>query len=137
MIRKDEKDALFRTAAAGAGKVVLSKLAWSVPILQPNDAVNLHKSHSRIVSCVNVKCSLYIHCMAVTVVILLTNTQVWLNHSRYPSLDMATDFTKEQYAGVYKSFYNFASRYYRIDNLLDGGAVSHAAFKFMYSKQND
>ena len=40
----------------------------------------------------------------------LTNRQVWLNHSRYPSVDMATDFTKEQYAGAYKSFYNFASR---------------------------
>ena len=31
--------------------------------------------------------------------------QVWLNHSRYPSVDMATYFTKEQYAGVYNSFY--------------------------------
>ena len=28
--------------------------------------------------------------------------QVWVNHSRYPSVDMATDFTKEQYA-VYTS----------------------------------
>ena len=39
-------DALFRTVAAGAGKVVLSKLAWVVPIVQPNDVlkVNLYKS---------------------------------------------------------------------------------------------
>ena len=46
LIRKDDNDALFRTAAAGAGKVVLSKLAWSVPIVQPNDVrkVNLYKS---------------------------------------------------------------------------------------------
>ena len=44
-IRKDNNDVLFRTAAAGAGKVVLSKLAWSVPIVQPNDVrkVNLYK----------------------------------------------------------------------------------------------
>ena len=28
LIRKDDNDALFRTAAAGAGKVVLSKLAY-------------------------------------------------------------------------------------------------------------
>ena len=27
----------------------------------------------------------------------LTNMQVWLNHSRYPSLDMTTDFAKEQF----------------------------------------
>ena len=46
LIRKDDNDALFRTAAAGAGKVVLSKLAWSVLIVQPNDVrkVNLNKS---------------------------------------------------------------------------------------------
>ena len=31
----------------------------------------------------------------------LTNMQVWLNHSRYPSVDMATDFAKDQYTGVY------------------------------------
>ena len=55
--------------------------------------------------------------------------QVWLNHSKYPSVDMATDFTKDQYAGVYKSFYDFASKYYGIDNLLAGSAVSPATFK--------
>ena len=43
LIRKGDDDSLFRTAAAGVGKVVLSKLAWSVPIVQPND-VNLYKS---------------------------------------------------------------------------------------------
>ena len=58
--------------------------------------------------------------------------QVWLNHSRYPSVDMATDFPKEQYAGVYKSFYDFASIYYGIDNLLAGSGVSPAAFKSLY-----
>ena len=46
LIRKDDSDALFRTAAAGAGKIVLSKLARSVPIVQANDVrkVNLYKS---------------------------------------------------------------------------------------------
>ena len=45
LIRKDDNDALFRTAAAGAGNVLLSKLAWFVPIVQPNDVrkVNLYK----------------------------------------------------------------------------------------------
>ena len=40
----------------------------------------------------------------------LMNMGVWLNHSRYPCVDMAIDFTQEQYASVYKSFYDFASR---------------------------
>ena len=46
LIRKDDNDALFRAAAAGAGNVALSKLAWSVPIVQSNDVrkVNLNKS---------------------------------------------------------------------------------------------
>ena len=74
----------------------------------------------------------------------LTNMQLWLNHSRYPSVDMATDFAKEQYASVYKSFYDFASRYYGMDNLLRGSATSPVAFKSLYpihmfdaSKQSD
>ena len=46
LIRKGDYDSLFRIAVARVGKVVLSKLAWSVPIVQPNDVrkVNLYKS---------------------------------------------------------------------------------------------
>ena len=47
-------------------------------------------------------------------------------------MDMATDFAKEQYAGVYKSFYDFASKFYAIDNLLGGSAVSPVEFKSLY-----
>ena len=174
LFRKNDSDTLFRTAAAGAGKVILSKLTWSVPIVQPNDVrkVNLYKSIDannvfpvlfRMRQCEtfslpqarstvwrlgassapekprcvlvqlqtdksdNQECSaaLFDHYN-------LSNMQIWLNHSRYPSVDMATDFTKEQYDGVYKSFYDFASRYYGIDNLLAGSAVSPAAFKSLY-----
>ena len=41
LIRKDGNDALFRTNAASAGKVVLSKLAWVVLIVQEY----CHKQH--------------------------------------------------------------------------------------------
>ena len=46
LIRKDDNDTLFRTAAAGGWKAVLPKLGWSVPFAQPNDVrkVNLYKS---------------------------------------------------------------------------------------------
>ena len=57
--------------------------------------------------------------------------QVCLNDSRYPSAELATDFVKEQYAGGYKSFYDFASRYYGID-LLPGSQVNPAAYKALY-----
>ena len=58
----------------------------------------------------------------------LTNMEVCLNHSRYPSADTATDFVMEQYVGVYKSFYDFAGRYYCIDSLLAGSQVIPAAY---------
>ena len=62
----------------------------------------------------------------------LTNMQVMLNHSRYPSVFMPTDYAKEQFVGVYKSFYDFASIYYGIDNLLAGSAVNHITSKSLY-----
>ena len=46
LIRKGDDDSLSRTAAAGVGKVILSRLALSVPVVQPNDVrrINLYKS---------------------------------------------------------------------------------------------
>ena len=174
LIRKDDSDALFRTAAAGAGEIVLSNLAWPVPMVQPNDVrkVNLYKSIASnnfipvsfrmrqgesftvpqststvwrlgvsyapekprwvLIGLQTGKsgnqennASIFDHCN-------LTNMQVWLNHFRSPSLDMPADFDKRQYAGVYKSFYDFASIYYGIDNLLAGSAVNPDAFKTLY-----
>ena len=48
-------------------------------------------------------------------------------------MDMATNFIKEQFADVYKLFYDFASRYYGIDNGMTGSGVSPAAFKSFYT----
>ena len=174
LIHKGDDDSLFRIAAAGVGKVVLSKLAWFVPVVQPNDVrrVNLYKSIAsnnvipvsfRMRQCETFtvpqatstvwrlgvssapekprwvliglqrdksgsqvrNAALFGHCN-------LTNMQVVLSHSRYPSVDMPTDFAKEQFAGAYKSFYDFASRYYGIDNLMAGSAVNPLAFKSLY-----
>ena len=168
LIRKDDNDVLFRTAGAGAGKVVVFKLAWVIPIVQPNDVlkVNLYTSiaanntipvGSRRRQCEtftlpqarstvwrlgvssapekprwvlvglqtgksgNQESNIFDHCN-------LTNMQVYLNHFRYPTADTGTDFVKEQYVGVHKSFYDFASRYYGIDNLLGGSQVNPAAY---------
>ena len=125
----------------------MSKIAWSVPIVQPNDVrkVNLYKTIAsnnvipvsfRMCQCetfsvpAGTKSTVWrlgvssapekprwvlvglqtdnsgsqVRNAAISYHCTLTNTQVWLNHSRYPSLDMTTDFTKEQFAGAYKSF---------------------------------
>ena len=174
LIRKEDNAALFRTAAAGAGKVVLSKVAWSVPIVQPNNVrkVNPFKSiaaNNAIPASFRMRqCETFSLPQARSIVWRLgvssapetprwvlvglqtnksgnqennaaifdhcnvTNMQVWLNHSRYPSVDMATDSTKEQYASVYKLFYDFASRYNGVDNLLSCSAMRPAAFKSLY-----
>ena len=153
LIRKGVDDSLFRTAAGGVGKVVLSKLAWSVPVVQPNDVrtVNLYKSiASNNVIPVSYRmrqCEMFTVPQATSTVwrlgvssapdsliglqtdksgsqvrnaalfdhCNLTNMQVMSNHSRYPSVDMPTAFAKEQFVDVYKSFYDFASRYYGIE----------------------
>ena len=154
LFRKGDDDSLFRTAAAGVGKVVLSKLAWSGPIVQTKDVrkVNLCKSiasnNAIPVSFRMRQCETFTVPQATSTVWQLcvssapektrwvliglqtdksgsqvrnaapfdqcnpTNMQVVLNHSRYPSVDMPTDFVMENYAGLYKSFYDFASRYY-------------------------
>ena len=175
LIRKDDNDALFRTAAAGAGMVVLSKLTWVVPIVPPNDVlkVNLCKSVATnntipVASRRRQRETFTLPQARFTVWRLgvssapeklrwalvglqtgnsgnqdrnaasfdhfnLTNMQVRLIHSRYPTADTATDFVKELYVGVYKSFHNFASRYYGIDNLLAASQVNPAANKALNS----
>ena len=59
--------------------------------------------------------------------VVTRNMQACLNHPRPPA-DADADFVKDQYAGVYKSFYDFASRYYGIDNLVAGIHVNPAAY---------
>ena len=59
LIRKDDNDALFSTAAAGAGKVVLFKLALSVPMVYTRVLQRIMSVPYRFV-CVNVKRSLYL-----------------------------------------------------------------------------
>ncbi len=41
LIRSSDDNAIFRLAAAGAGKVVLSKIAWFVPHVEPNDEAKM------------------------------------------------------------------------------------------------
>ena len=162
LIRKDDNDALFRIAVAGAGKVALSRLAWSVPIVQPDYVrkVNLYKS----IAANNVISVSFRMRQCETFCLPQTRSTVWrlsvssapekprwvlvglqtnksgnqennaaiFYHCNLMNMQVATDFTKKQYAGVCKSYYNFASRYYGIDNLLTGSAVRPAAFKSFY-----
>ena len=41
LVRKSDDDAIFRAAAAGAGKVTLSKVSWYIPHIRPADGPKL------------------------------------------------------------------------------------------------
>ena len=60
------------------------------------------------------------------------NMYVVLNTTRYPEMDMLTDFTKMQYTQAYKSFDDFASKYYGIDKLVTNSTVNPSTFKTLY-----
>jgi len=42
LVRTGDNDAIFRAAAADAGKVVLTKLSWYVPHVLPNDEKSMN-----------------------------------------------------------------------------------------------
>ena len=42
LVRKTDYDAIFRGAAAGAGKISLDKMSWFMPHVIPADAENLY-----------------------------------------------------------------------------------------------
>ena len=143
-----DNDALFRTAAADAGKVVLPNLAWSVPIVQPNDVrkVNLYKS---IVSNNVIPVSFRMR-QCETFSVPQARSTVWrLGVSSTPEklrwilVGLQTDKSgnQENNAALFDHckltnmqvwFFDFASRYNGIDNLVAGSAVSLTAFKSLY-----
>ena len=45
---------------------------------------------------------------------------------------MTTDFANKQFASVYKSFYDFPSRYYGRDDILTGSGMGSPTFKSLY-----
>ena len=156
LIRKDDNDALCRTAAVGAGKVVLSKLAWVVPIIQPNDVlkVNLYKSIAANITIPvgfrrrqcetftqeppsgdwvlalhrKIHDGYWLDCKQARVV---TRNAAIFDHCNLTNMFESSQM-QEQYAGIYKSFYDLASRYYGIDSLLAGSQVNPAAYKALY-----
>jgi hypothetical protein len=62
----------------------------------------------------------------------LTNTYVTLNSERYPSSDIITNFTTNDYAKLYDMFDDFKKNYYGIDSLVGGTQVNYPAFKTLF-----
>ena len=161
LIRKDDNDALFRTAATGAGKVVVSKLAWVVPIVQPNDVlkINLYKSiaaNSTIpVGFRRRQCETFTLPQARSTVWRLgvssapekprwvgLQTGISGNQERNDDIFDHCNLTNMQVCLNHSTYTcadtatdlvkDFASRYYGIDSLLAGSQVNPAAYKALY-----
>ena len=62
----------------------------------------------------------------------LTNTYITLNSERYPSGDIITNFTTNDYAKLYDMFDDFKKNYYGIDSLVGGTQVNFPAFKTLF-----
>ena len=62
----------------------------------------------------------------------LTNAYITLNSERYPSGDIITNFTTNDYAKLYDMFDDFKKNYYGIDSLVGGTQVNFPAFKTLF-----
>ena len=62
----------------------------------------------------------------------LTNAYITLNSERYPSGDIITNYTTNDYAKLYDMFDDFKKNYYGIDSLVGGTQVNFPAFKTLF-----
>jgi len=62
----------------------------------------------------------------------LTNAYVTLNGDKYPREEILTDFARNDYARLYKSFDDFKKDFYGYDELVGGSQVSFPAFKTLF-----
>ena len=62
----------------------------------------------------------------------LTNTYITLKSERYPSGDIITNYTTNDYAKLYDMFDDFKKNYYGIDSLVGGTQVNFPAFKTLF-----
>lgn len=57
---------------------------------------------------------------------------VVLNTTRYPEMDMPTNFTTLQYSQQYKALDDFASKYYGLDKLVTNSTVDVSSYKTLF-----
>jgi hypothetical protein len=57
---------------------------------------------------------------------------VVLNATRYPEMDMISDFDKIQYSRMYKALMDFAPNYYHLDKLVTNCDVNPTTFKTLF-----
>ena len=69
---------------------------------------------------------------------------VLLNNTRYPAIDLNTDFKKYHFDNVYKNFVEFRQKYYGLDHLISNTTVDpfdnkdlFPLFVFDVSKQSE
>ena len=69
--------------------------------------------------------SLFDHCK-------VTNMKVRVNSTEYPSIDVNSDFTANNYAGWYRRFIDFKRSFYGVDKMISATAIDIKDFKDLY-----
>ena len=62
----------------------------------------------------------------------LKNTYVLLNNQRYPAVDYNSNFSKNQYNGLYREFYQFMQKFYGISDSVTSTSVDPTAYKHLF-----
>ena len=110
-VRKNNDDAIFKISTVDKGKGELTKVAWVMPRVHPND----------------------VHLSA-------TQVSVVLNDTKYPVRDVIAGFKKHRYVEYYKMFTEFARDYYGVDPLIVSNLVdiiTYEVFYFDVSRQSE
>ena len=170
----NDNNAIYRALAVAPGKVVIEKISWMLPRVEPSDAekYKLYKTIEnkgtlsvgfRMRQCINVAVpktptftwrlgvraapekpryivigfqtdrnnnqiknpALFDHCN-------VNNMYVLLNNTRYPAIDLNTDFGKYHFDNVYKSLVEFRQKYYGLDHLVSNTTVDPFKYKDLF-----
>ena len=169
-----DNNAIYRAAAVGAGKVVIEKISWMLPRVEPSDEekYKLYKTIEnketlsvgyRMRQCINVavpktptftwrlgvraapekpryivigfqtakhndqakNAALFDHCN-------VNNMYILLNNTRYPAIDLNTDFAKYHFDNVYRNLVEFRQKYYGLDHLVSNATVDPFGYKDLF-----
>ena len=169
-----DNNAIYKNGTVAAGKVVIDKISWMLPRVDPSDGekYKLYKNIEnketlsvgfRMRQCINLilpesptytwrlgvraapekpryliigfqtarhndqnkNPALFDHCN-------LTNMYVLLNNTRYPAIDLNTDFGKYHFDNVYKNLVEFRQNYYGLDHLVSNTTINPPDYKDLF-----
>ncbi|XP_065651183.1 uncharacterized protein LOC136079373 [Hydra vulgaris] len=150
LVRQSDDNAIFRLAAAAAGKVNLNKISLFMPNLTPSDkeTYELIKKIERKVTIPTspenpryvivgfqtnrstgdqtVNASIFDHCDLKNMYIMLNNNY------RYPAVDFNLSFPNQQISRIYREAFVFKEKFYGMNELIANSNISPSDYRDLY-----